>query len=50
MQQLGFEQSKKLLARYGIMLAESETAETTGHAVKIAQKLGFPVEIGRAHV
>ena len=43
MEQLSFNNAKFLLSRYKIKVSESELAETPSQAVKIAQKIGFPV-------
>ena len=43
MEQLSFNKAKFLLNKYKIKVSESELAETPSQAVKIAQKMGFPV-------
>lgn len=43
MRQLDFEQARALLVKYGIDVAYSELAETESQAVKIANKIGFPI-------
>lgn len=43
MKQMDFNEAKDMLQKYNIKVADSEIAETKNQAVKIAQKLGFPV-------
>ncbi|NYZ79894.1 acetate--CoA ligase family protein, partial [Candidatus Micrarchaeota archaeon] len=43
MKQLPFEQAKHLLRKYDVEFAESETTASESHAVKAAQRIGFPV-------
>ena len=43
MRQLDFEQARALIAKYGVDIAYSELAETESQAVKIANKIGFPI-------
>ncbi|MEM0372509.1 MAG: acetate--CoA ligase family protein [archaeon] len=43
MKQLPFERAKHLLRRYDVVFAESELTQSASHAVKAAQRIGFPV-------
>ena len=43
MRQLPFEQAKHILRKYDVEFAESEITASESHAVKAAQRIGFPV-------